>query len=66
MFSLHLLHKMFIKLRSERRALLLAERAHLREDYSQVKMELLLFWENGRKKNPVTAKKEQTELLSQF
>lgn len=63
---MHLLHVVFTKLSSELRALLLAERAHPRQEYSQVKMEVLLFWESSSNKTAVAAKKEQAELLSQF
>lgn len=67
MFSLHLLHVAFLNLSFEHRALLLAERSHPRREYSQVKMEVLLFWEKGSKKKFTHCKKrEQTSCSLSF
>lgn len=55
--SLHLFHAVFLKFSLECRALLLAERAHLRIEYSQMMMEVLLFWEKGSK-NPQSLQKK--------
>lgn len=64
--SLNLFHVVFLKFSLECRALLLAERAHLRRAYNQMMMEVLLFWEEGCKNHWLLQKKNKLRFSPSF